>query len=94
MTCGGVSIAVNKVSESFAQFFQEKVSKIISNAVIDPNVYNGRTKMAMVDGDFMTAVDILECINQLKMKNCEGYDRIPQIILIGGINVLITPLTK
>ena len=50
--------------------------------------------MGKVDGDFMTAVDILECINQLKMKNCEGYDRIPQIILIGGINVLITPLTK
>ena len=26
------------------------------------------------------------------MKNCEGYDRIPQRILIDGINVLLNPL--
>ena len=28
------------------------------------------------------------------MKNCEGYDRIPQRILIDGINILINPLTR
>ena len=70
------------------------MSKIISSAVIDPGVYNGHPKMTTVNADFMTAVDILECINQLKIKNCEGYDRIPQRILIDGINVLIGPLSK
>ena len=30
---------------------------------------------------------------QLKLKNCEGYDRIPQRILIDGINALIVPLS-
>ena len=42
----------------------------------------------------MTATNILECVKQLKMKNCEGYDRIPQRILIDGINILLNPLTR
>ena len=67
MTCDGVSIASNKGVESFAQFFQEKVSKIVRNAEIDPNVYNGHTKMATVDCGFMTAIDIYKCVNQLKI---------------------------
>ena len=37
---------------------------------------------------------ILECIKQLKIKNCEGYDRIPQRFLIDGIEILIKPLFK
>ena len=36
--------------------------------------------MGTVDCDFMTAIDIYECVKQLKIKNCEGYDRIPQRI--------------
>ena len=67
MTYDGVSIASNRVAESFAQFFQEKVSKIVRNAEIDSNVYNGHTRMVMADCDFMTAIDIYECVNQLKI---------------------------
>ena len=40
-----------------------------------------------------TATDIYESVMQLKLKNCEGYDRIPQRILIDGINALIVPLS-
>ena len=94
MTYTGVPIADDKVAESFAQYFQEKVSKIVESSQIDPNVYNGRTKMGTVDCDFMTAIDIYECVKQLKIKNCEGYDRIPQRILIDGIDALINPLTQ
>ena len=67
MTREGVSISEDRISDSFAQFFEEKVSKITSNAVTDPSVYNGRSKMTTSDGDFMKAIDILECINQLKI---------------------------
>ena len=30
----------------------------------------------------------------LKVKNCEGYDQIPQRVLIDGMDLLIDPLTK
>ena len=44
--------------------------------------------------DFMTKTDIISCVKMLKVKNCEGYDRIPQRVLIDGIDLLINPLTK
>ena len=44
--------------------------------------------------NFMTKQDIISCIKMLKIKNCEGYDRIPQRVLIDGIDLLIDPLTK
>ena len=66
MSFGGVSVAGNEVAEAFAQFFENKVKKIVNSSQIDENVYNGRQKMATISGDLMTATDILECINQLK----------------------------
>ena len=89
-----MSVAGNEVAEAFAQFFEKKVKNIVDSSQIDENVYNGRQKMVTTGGDFMTTTDILECVNQLKMKNCEGYDRIPQRILIDGISILINPLSN
>ena len=40
----------------------------------------------------MSRQEIIECIEQLKIKNCEGYDHIPQRILIDGIDILVNPL--
>ena len=57
----------DKVAESFAQYFQEKFNKIVESSQIDSNVYNGRTKMGTVDCDFMTAINIYECVKQLKI---------------------------
>ena len=51
-------------------------------------------KLAAVDSDFMSKNEIIECVKQLKLKNCEGYDRIPQRILIDGIDILINPLSQ
>jgi hypothetical protein len=42
---------------------------------------------------FMSSKDILECLKSIKIKNCEGYDRIPQRILNDGADHLIAPLT-
>ena len=50
--------------------------------------------MTATDSDFMSENDIIECVKQLKLKNCEDYDRIPQRILIDGISILINPLTR
>ena len=79
MSYNGVVVAGNEVAESFAQFFENKVSKIVNSSQIYQNVYNRRTKMFTVGSDFMTAINIniYKCVNQLKLKNCEGNDRIP-----------------
>ena len=37
---------------------------------------------------------IKECVKSLKIKNTEGYDRIPQRIIIDGLDSLGKPLTK
>ena len=40
----------------------------------------------------MTADNIVTAVKTLKIKNCEGHDRIPQRILVDGIEILKTPL--
>ena len=57
-----------EVPNCFAAFFEEKVEKIVKSAIIDPLVYNGKTKMAVADSNFMTENDIIECVKQLKLK--------------------------
>ena len=51
-----------EVANCFAAFFKEKVDKIVKTAIIDPNVYNGKTKLAAADSDFMSENDIIECV--------------------------------
>ena len=41
----------------------------------------------------MTGADILECIETIKTKSCEGYDRITQRILSDGAEFLVIPCT-
>ena len=36
--------------------------------------------------------NIIDCIKSIKLKNTEGFDRIPQRVLADGISVLIKPL--
>jgi hypothetical protein len=41
----------------------------------------------------MSCTNILDCLKEIKTKNCEGYDRIPQRILSDGAELLVFPLT-
>jgi hypothetical protein len=41
----------------------------------------------------MTQENIAECIKSIKIKNYEGFDRIPQRVLVDGISNLLSPLT-
>jgi hypothetical protein len=41
----------------------------------------------------MTEDKVAECLNELKTKNCEGYDRIPMRILKDGASILRSPLS-
>ena len=62
--------------------------------MVDPGVYSGTQKTPAADVMFMTSIKIAECIDGLKLKNTEGFDRIPQRVLIDGRGFLMGPLTK
>ena len=38
--------------------------------------------------DFMSENNVLLAVKSLTEKNCQGHDRIPQIIFVGGIEIL------
>ena len=87
-------IPEKEVANCFAAYFEDKVDKIDKDAIKDPGVYNGKTKLVAADENFMSPSDILECVKQLKLKNCKGYDQIPQRFLIDGITILVNPLSQ
>ena len=93
MTLGGVGIDVHKRSDSFAQFFDTKIKAIINDVEINPSVYNGIKKLIATNYMFMSSNEIKKCINGIKIKNCEGYDRIPQRIFVDGVDCLLEPLS-
>ena len=43
---------------------------------------------------FMSMNNIETCMKAIKVKNCEGYDRIPQRVLVDGMMNLLNPLSK
>ena len=88
-----IKIDPKNLSNKFAEFFSNKVSQITNHTQIDPGVYNGIPKFNEVDHFFMTSVDIMESIKSIKCKNSEGFDRIPQRILIDGAEILLPAFT-
>ena len=88
-------IEVPKINlpQTFAEHFKSKVDKIVLESKIDKNVYNGIPKVLCNNLNFMTQENIAECIKSIKIKNNEGFDRIPQRVLVDGISNLLSPLT-
>ena len=89
----GVNIDVHNTANAFAGFFHDKIENIQSNTTISRNVYNGKNKLIVDSRFFMGETDILECMKTLKPKMCEGYDRIPLIILCDARDILLPSLT-
>ena len=83
-----------KLPDSFANHFQRKVNDLVSNAMIDPTIYNGKKKLNGSSTMFMNKEAIVECLKSIKIKNTEGFDRIPQRILVDGSEHLVDPLTE
>ena len=93
MTVENAKVNFESLPDAFAEFFSTKIEKIVEEVQIDPNVYNGKRKIRVEEDFFMSKNEIIVAVKSLKTKNCEGYDRLPQRILIDGIDVLINPLT-
>ena len=75
--------------ETFAGFFNDKIVSLSCSVVINDGVYNRVKKVNTENKMFMDRNSIKECIMSLKMKNTEGYDRIPQRILVDGVDLLL-----
>ena len=90
----GVKISENNVPDTVAEFFDNKVKRLVRDSAIDPNIYNGIQKILSNNVFFMGKEAVLDCVASLKIKNSEGYDRVPQRIIKDGIENLIAPLTS
>ena len=86
-------ISPAEVPESFAKFFDDKIKHVLEETMVDDTVYNGVKKVNAESKFFMTPSLVRECICSLKTKNTEGYDRIPQRILVDGADILVEPLS-
>ena len=93
LTYNAITVPPNSIPDSFADFFEKKVNDIHNEAKIDPSIYNGNRKVNSDSKFFMSESDIVFCIKSIKIKNCEGVDRIPQRVLVDGMDHLIIPLT-
>ena len=92
MHINGIRIGDGLVPDCFAEFFCDKVKLLSDQAQVSGAVYIGRKKVNGNEKMFMSLDDIIECVKSIKIKNCEGYDRIPQRILVDGIGYLALPL--
>ena len=57
-------------------------------------MFNGSRKIHAGDLMFMGPGEVLSCMKSLKCKNSEGFDRIPQRVLLDGADLLLPPLVK
>ena len=64
--------------------FDDKVENIITSCEVDNNVYNGRKKVTCTSHNFMSMENIAKAFKSIKIKNCEGLDRISQRVLVWG----------
>ena len=83
-----------ELPDRFAKYFDTKIKNIIEELAINEEVYNGKRKVEENNKNFMDPISVKECIMNLKLKNSEGYDRIPQRILVEGVEFLAAPITR
>ena len=74
----------------------EKVKNRSINHIQEPSTFVEGTLFSVIKwrlkiSMFMDENSIRECISTLKVKNNEGFDRIPQRILSDGVENLIIP---
>ena len=55
---------------------------------------NGIRKIQAQCDMFMTRDSIRKCVTEIKIKNTEGYDRIPQRVLVDGLEQLLDPFVR
>jgi hypothetical protein len=90
------SIEVDNESlpDQFAEFFDSKIKNIVNTVTVNREVYNVHRLVNGGVSMFMDTEAIISVVGSMKLKNSEGFDRIPQRVIIEGINHLIKPPTN
>ena len=74
MSSNDNEIRKEDLPQAFADFFRIKVETIQSEIRVEPGVYNWARKVSDVLNEvFMLELNVKECIESIKVKNCEGY---------------------
>jgi hypothetical protein len=89
----GLLVPFESKADSFAKFFHNKINIIKRTCDIKNAVYNGNRKILVDNRFFMCESDIIECLDSVEPKNCEGFDRMPVRILSDANQFLVPPLT-
>jgi hypothetical protein len=93
VTRDGEIYTEKEVASAFSEYFDDKVTNLQSSTAKSGSVYNGKKCLNSCNKNFMTEDKVKECLNELKIKNCEGFDRIPLRILKSGAPILCRPLS-
>ena len=82
----------NEFPQTFAGHFNEKITSNVSRTKDHlGSVYNGKPKQIVQNINFMTENDVKKCLDELKNKKCEGFDRIPVCMLLDArVKLLLT----
>jgi hypothetical protein len=89
----GIAIDNSRLPDKFASYFDSKIVTLLSEVSKDDSVFNGEKKVNATSTFFMYKASVKECILSLKLKNSEGFDRIPVRILCDGVDFLLDSLT-
>ena len=87
----GIELPKHKIVSAFGDLFVQKVQTIVESTRINPLVHKGHQKIIEYNDFPLNQSDIMEYVKSLKIKNCEGYDRIPQRVLSEGLKYLYLP---
>ncbi len=82
------------VWSKYATFFYNKFKNIIKDIKIDSLLYNGVHRVTAQSDQFMDIESIKECILSLKVNISEGFDHIPQHVLVDVVNQLLKPISR
>ena len=77
------------MAEKFACFSEKKIRDLLEEVIINEDNYNGTQKVQPENKMFMDPVSVKEELSSLKIKSSEGFDRIPQRILVDGADFLV-----
>ena len=86
---GGHSLKQSWTTGSICRIFNSKIVELSNQLPVNDTVYNGTRKLEKDNKMFMDKNSNMECILALQTKNSEGFDRIPQRILVDGADILI-----
>ena len=94
MSLGNDKYKNEEIADAFSDYFKNKVDQITAECQTDDTVYNGIRLLNVTNENFMTEQNVRKCLKGLKIKNCEGVDRIPLRILNDGAEILTSPITR